>query len=126
MKRAFAAAVILALLFLGCGFLLRAVKQDISAVKNEISAARFSADGSVAERIAAARRIDEAWQKHRCMLYAILGSDSCFPFESSLQRSQVWAGRKEKSSEFLSELSTLDSCLDEIWQSQSPEFSNLF
>jgi len=125
MKRAAFAAVFLVIVFFCCGICLFAARSGIKAVHESINEAYYAlqSENDIPDAIF---RIEEEWQARHPLFRFVFGSDSCFLFESTLGRAKARSMTKEKSPELFSELSSLDNCLKQIWQTQQLNPENLF
>lgn len=126
MKRFFIALVCLAVMSGTCLFLVRQLDKNTAAIKDEIAqigAALAVADQAAAD--AAMQQLIRRWEAEKYLFHALAGSSYCDPFESALNRSEIWLGQRE-SKELLAELSELYSRIDQLWDTQAITLKNLF
>lgn len=125
MKRAYFAAFLLFITLFCCALCLYKTESGIKDVHESINFAYQSLQ-SEKDIPKAIEDIESNWQAHHPLFRFVFGSDSCFLFESTLNRAKARSMTKEKSPELFSELSTLDSCLKQFWQPQQLTAENLF
>lgn len=126
MKRAYFAAAFLAAVLLGCGISLFALGEGVRQVRGSISAAYHAAEkeNGLAEAV---EKIDAEWNRRHALFRFVLGSDSCFQFESILDQVKARSAiEKAKSPELFSELSSLSNCIGQEWETQLITLENLF
>ena len=126
MKRFYIAVVFLTVMLVACLLLLLHLNKNTLAIKSEIALLRTAAkDENTAAAEAAIKRLTLYWDEEKTLFYALAGSTYCHPFESALSRVTVLLEQNE-SSEFLTELSELESHIDQLWDTQAPHHKNLF
>ncbi len=126
MKRFFIALVFLAVMSATCLFLVKHLDKNTKAIKDEISRIRdavISDDQDAAD--AAMQQLIRHWEEEKYLFHALAGSNYCDPFESALDRSEVWLGQGENK-ELFAELSDLYSRIDQLWDTQAIHPKNLF
>lgn len=125
MKRAAAAAIFLLLMLFCCGLCLWQLGAGVRKVRASINEAYLAVEreNNIPDAIL---RIEASWQEHHPLFRLIFGSDNCFNFETTLASAKARSMEKIKSPELFSELSSLDSCIEQLWQTQLPAFENLF
>ena len=126
MRRFFIALACLAVMSGACLFLVRQLDKNTAAIKDEIAqigAALAVADQAAAD--AAMQQLIRHWEAEKYLFHALAGSSYCDPFESALNRSEIWLGQQE-SKELLAELSELYSRIDQLWDTQAITLKNLF
>ncbi|WMJ83628.1 DUF4363 family protein [Oscillospiraceae bacterium LTW-04] len=126
MKRFFIAIFFLIALSASCLFLVNHLDKNTLAIKDEIN--------QIKDAVAANNqsRADEAmqqlvlhWEEEKYLFHALAGSNYCDPFESALDRSEVWLGQKEEN-ELFAELAELYARIDQLWDTQAIHPKNLF
>ena len=126
MKRFYIAIVFLVLTLAACFKMLSHLERNTLAIKNEIALMREAVEaGNEAEADAAMQKLIIYWNNEKMLFHALAGSTYCFPFECALNRVAVVLAQRE-SSEFLTELSELDSHIDQLWDTQVLHPKNLF
>lgn len=126
MKRFFIALVFLAVMSTTCILLVNHLDKNTAAIKDEIGRIRTAADsGDPAAADAAMQHLISHWEDEKYLFHALAGSSYCDPFESALDRSQVWLGQRENK-ELFAELSELYSRIDQLWDTQAIHPRNLF
>lgn len=125
MKRACFATAFLAITFFCCGICLLVLGESVRAVRSDINAAyhAVAAENDILETV---EKIESEWQARHAIFRFVLGSDNCFQFESTLARVKARAMENKKSPELFSELSSLDNCIKQNWQTQLLTPENLF
>ena len=126
MKRFFIALVFLAIMAVACLFLVSHLNKNTTAIKDEIGRiqnAVISNDRAAAEE--AMQQLIRHWEEEKYLFHALAGSSYCDPFESALDRSQVWLGQGENK-ELFAELSDLYSRISQLWDTQAIHPKNLF
>ena len=126
MKRFYFAIVFLVVTLTTCFMMLSNLERNTLAIKNEIALMREAVEtGNEADADAAMQKLILYWNNEKMLFHALAGSTSCFPFESALNRVSVVLAQRE-SSEFLTELSELDSHITQLWDTQVLHPINLF
>ncbi len=126
MKRFFIALVFLAVMSATCLFLVNHLDKNTTAIKDEIGRIRDAiANDDQTAADAAMQQLIRHWEDEKQLFHALAGSNYCDPFESALDRSQVWLGQRE-SKELFAELSELYSRIDQLWDTQAIHPRNLF
>lgn len=126
MKRFFIAVVFLIIMFSTSFILITHLQKSAIKIKDEISSLRnFIETDDQSKANLAMQKLNDHWNEEKDLFHALAGSSYCDPFERSLERSAVWLEQKE-SSELFAELSELNSCMDQLWDTQALHPKNLF
>ena len=70
--------------------------------------------------------LDKSWQRHQNLFRILSGGEPCEQLDRSIAQVKVWFEQKEKSPETLSELYDLIKEAEDLRETQSPSFINLF
>lgn len=126
MKRFFIAIIFLTVMSTTCLLLVNHLGKNTAAIKDEINRVRdavTAGDQSGADE--AMQQLIDHWEEEKHLFHALAGSSYCDPFESALDRSEVWL-KQEESHELFAELSELYSRIDQLWDTQAIHPKNLF